>query len=131
MTPGPAAATAISGAHHAVADLSAAAIPYARAPAVSVGATVSAVLLTFGLLAAIAIGLWLARRHGWLRPWLGARDAAPQTEALKVITGTRLSPTARALVLEYEGSQFLVVESSQHLVMRQHPVRGRENSHDA
>lgn len=129
MTPAPVVTS--SGAQYARIAALTAAIPYARAPAVSVGSTISAVLLTFGLLAAIAIGLWLARRHGWLRPWLGVREASPQTEALKVITRTRLTPTARALVLEYEGCQFLVVESSQHLAMQPHPVREGDDRHDA
>lgn len=118
----PASVVAASGAQKA-GIVASTAIPYARAPAVSAGSAISAVLVTFGLLAAIAFGLWLARRYGWLRPWLGVREASPHAEALKVITRTRLSPTARALVLEYEGSKFLVVESSQHLVMQPHPAR--------
>lgn len=96
------------------------AIPFAQAPAVSAGSAGFAIVVTLALLALIALGLWFARRHGWLRPWLGSRELFGQVDELKVVTRVRLSSTARAMVLEHEGERFLVVESSQHLVMHPH-----------
>lgn len=107
-------------------------IPFAEAPAVSASTAAFAIVVTLALLAAIALALWLARRKGWMRPWLGVSQALPaQPEQLKVVTRVRLSPTARAMVLEHEGHQFLVVESSQTLVMHPYPPAKEEGSHDA
>jgi len=113
--------SASGSAASAAAALPPKAIPFAQAPAVSAGSAAFAIVVTVALLAAIAFGLWLARRNGWLRPWLGTREISAQVEQLKVVTRVRLSPTARAMVLELEGRQFLVVESSQHVVMHMHP----------
>lgn len=91
----------------------------------------SAILITLVLLGAVAVALWFARKNGWLRPWLGTGASSPRGDDLKVLTRTRLSPTARALVFEHEGSRFLIVESSQHLSMHPCAATAEETTRDA
>lgn len=104
-----------------VTALTTAAIPYREAPAVSAGSMAAAILLTVLLLGALVIGLLAARRYGWLRPWLGIQAPKQESADLRVTSRTRLSPTARAFVLENEGDKYLVVESSQHLSVQACP----------
>ena len=106
-----------------MAAVAAVAIPYRLAPAVSVGSMASAVLLTVILLGALVIGLLVARRYGWLRPWLGIQAPRQQESAdLRVVARARLSPTTRAFVVEWQEAKYLVLESSQHLVLQQQPL---------
>lgn len=94
-------------------------IPYRTGSAVSTSSLVWAVLVTLLVLGGIVGVLLLARRYGWLRPWMGqSPNAKPNSFPWRVTGRMRLSPTARAYVLENEHTRYLVIESSQHLVVQ-------------
>lgn len=98
----------------------AAAIPYRTDAAVPAGALVWAILITLLVLGIIVGGLLLARRYGWLRLWTGGPRIVTQDAATwRVTARVRLSPTARAYVLENKEASYLVIESSQHLAVQQ------------
>jgi len=70
--------------------------------------------MTVLLLAVVLVGLYAARRRGWLQRWLGAavlaRPAPAQDQRL---TGTlRLSPRTSVHRIQSGEGEYLVVESS-------------------
>lgn len=78
-----------------------------------------AILVTLFVLGAIIGGLLLARRHGWPWPWMGqSRSAKPNSSPWRVTARMQLSATARAYVVESDHASYLVIESSQHLVVQ-------------
>lgn len=97
----------------------AAGIPYRTGSAVSPASLVWAVLVTLLVLGVIVGVLLLARRYGWLRLWVGQSPSAkPNSFPWRVTARMRLSATARAYVLDGEHTRYLVIESSQHLVVQ-------------
>lgn len=97
----------------------AASIPYRTGSAVSAASLAWAILATLLLLGGIVGGLLLVRRYGWLQPWMGqSRSTKPNSSPWRVTARIRLSATARACVLESEDARYLVIESSQHLVVQ-------------
>ena len=98
----------------------AAGIPFRTDTAVPTGSLVWAVLCTFLVLGGIVGGLLLARKRGWLRIWTGPLPAVKGPDArLRITRQLRMSASSRAYVLENDGRSYLVIESSQHVVV--HP----------
>lgn len=98
-------------------------IPYRTGSAVPAASLAWAILVTLLVLGGVIGGLLLARRRGWLRPWIGqSRSARPSSSPWRVTARMRLSATARAYVLESEHVGYLVIESSQHVVVQPQSV---------
>ncbi|WNH48582.1 hypothetical protein PDM28_18290 [Stenotrophomonas aracearum] len=88
---------------------------------------IQALGMTVLLLAVVLVGLYAARRRGWLQRWLGAAVLAkPTAEQDLRLTGTlRLSPRTSVHRIQSGDGEYLVVESSAQVQM--HRV---ETSHD-
>lgn len=109
-------------------------IPFKTSTVVPAGSLAWAVLCTFLVLAGIVAGLLLAKRRGWLRPWIGASPIAPKEMdgTLRITGRIKMSATSRAYVIESDGVSYLVIESSQHVaVHRKESLQDRRNAREA
>jgi hypothetical protein len=112
----------------------AAGIPFRTDTAVPTGSLAWAVLCTFVVLGVVVGGLLLARKRGWLRTWTGPSPIAfkGSDATLRIIHRLRMSASSRAYVLENDGRRYLVVESSQHVVVHpEAPSSESENAREA
>lgn len=66
------------------------------------------------LLAVVLVGLYAARRRGWLQQWLGAAVLArrPAEQDLRLVGSLRLSPRTSVHRIQDGDACFLLVESS-------------------
>lgn len=94
-------------------------IPYRVTSAVPAGSLVTAVLATLTLLGVLVAGLLLARRRGWLQAWFGnVAPSRPMNSSFRVTAKLRVSATTRAYTVECGAHRYLLVESSQHVVIQ-------------
>jgi lipid-binding SYLF domain-containing protein len=110
-----------------------AAIPYRTDAAVSVGTFATALLVTLCLIVLLVGALVFIRRRGWIT-LPGAARAPAASEGIQVQASRRLSIATTAHVLSYQGSTYLVVESSrgaQATVTRIEPEEPEEQGGEA
>lgn len=83
--------------------------------------------MTVLLLAVVVVGLWAARRRGWLQRWLGAAVLARPADSsdLKLVHTLRLSPRTSVYRIQNGSKSFLLVESSAQVTLQ------RVEEHDA
>ena len=106
----------------ATAQASTTAAPIAfREEGSSTGADAAQALgMTVLLLAVVVVGLWAARRRGWLQRWLGAAVLARPADSadLKLVHTLRLSPRTSVHRIQNGNESFLLVESSAQVTLQ-------------
>lgn len=78
------------------------------------------------LLAVVLVGLYAARRRGWLQRWLGAAVLArcSHEQDLRLVSSLRLSPRTSVHRIQDGSACFLLVESS--VQVRLHRLEGTD-----
>lgn len=81
-------------------------------------------LLVTALLLALAVGLLLlAKRFGWLPTDAAGRQAS---DTMQIAASRRLTPHTRLFVIQHGEREFLLVESSRQINLRQSTASGME-----
>ncbi|WP_157798623.1 flagellar biosynthetic protein FliO [Dyella ginsengisoli] len=99
------------------------AIPYLQQPPVSGGHVLSVFLITAALLGLLLAVLAICRKAGWLSRF-GVQGASSgerreKEDALRVLGSAALGAGSRAFLLQAGGSQYLIVESSRRVSVKE------------
>lgn len=81
------------------------------------GSLLGVLMVLVVLLSVVCAGLWYAQRRGWLRPWAAPADAVPEGR-MRVVQRVRLSPKTSVYRLRDGEQEYLIVESSAHVVVQ-------------
>lgn len=93
-------------------------IPFRREDGDLGASLVDVLLILVVLLGAAAVGLWFAKRRGWLRTWTTTPPTEAANAGITVLQRLRLSPKTVVYRLKDGDAEFLIVESTANTTLQ-------------